>query len=46
VVEPFYLWIKEKNPGIKRVAAIGPNDESGRDSNSVIVNVAKKLVPI
>jgi branched-chain amino acid transport system substrate-binding protein len=43
VVEPFYLWIKEKNPGIKRVAAIGPNDESGRDSNSVIVSVAKKL---
>ena len=43
MVEPFYLWIKEKNPGIKQVAAIGPNDESGRDSNSVIVNVAKKL---
>jgi branched-chain amino acid transport system substrate-binding protein len=43
VVEPFYLWIKEKNPGIRRIAAIGPNDESGRDSNSVIVDIAKKL---
>jgi branched-chain amino acid transport system substrate-binding protein len=43
VVEPFYSWIKEKHPRIKKVAAIAPNDESGRDSNSVIVSVAKKL---
>jgi branched-chain amino acid transport system substrate-binding protein len=43
VVEPFYTWIKEKHPRIKKIAAIGPNDESGRDSNGTIVNVAKKL---
>lgn len=43
VAEPFYAWISEKHPNIKKIAVIGPNDESGRDSNSVIVNVAKKF---
>lgn len=43
VVEPFYSWIKEKHPNIKKVAAIAPNDESGRDSTAAIVKVAKSL---
>jgi branched-chain amino acid transport system substrate-binding protein len=43
VAEPFYSWISQKHPKIKRLAVIGPNDESGRDSNGVVVQTAKKL---
>jgi len=43
VVEPFYSWIKETHPNIKKMAAIAPNDESGRDSTAAIVKAAKDL---
>jgi branched-chain amino acid transport system substrate-binding protein len=43
VVEPFYRWIKEKYPNIKKVAVLAPNDESGKDSNGAIVASAKQL---
>ena len=41
--EPFYRWIKEKHPNIKRVALISPNDTSGLDTNTAVVKAAKGL---
>ena len=43
VVEPFYRWIKEKHPTIKRVASISPNDTSGVDTNTAVEKAAKGL---
>jgi branched-chain amino acid transport system substrate-binding protein len=43
VVEPFYRWIKEKHPQVKRVASISPNDMSGVDTNTAVVRAAKSL---
>ncbi len=43
VAEPFYRWIKEKHPTIKRVAVISPNDTSGIDTNTAVVKAAKGL---
>jgi branched-chain amino acid transport system substrate-binding protein len=43
VAEPFYRWIKETNPKIKRIATISPNDESGKDSNRTIGAAAREL---
>src|SRR5262249_12813905 len=33
LAEPFYRWVKENHPNIRRVAAISPNDTSGKDTN-------------
>jgi len=41
--EPFYRWIKEKHPAIKRVAIISPNDTSGLDTNTAVVKAIKAL---
>lgn len=41
--EPFYGWIKEKHPAIKKVAMISPNDTSGLDTNTAVVKAAKGL---
>lgn len=41
--EPFYQWIKDKRPNIKKVALISPNDTSGIDTNTAIVKAAKAL---
>lgn len=41
--EPFYHWIKDKRPSIKKVAAISPNDTSGLDTNTAVVKTAKAL---
>ena len=41
--EPFYRWIKEKRPTIKKVAIISPNDTSGLDTNTAVVKAAKGL---
>jgi branched-chain amino acid transport system substrate-binding protein len=41
--EPFYRWIKEKHPTIKRVAIISPNDTSGLDTNTAVVKAIKSL---
>lgn len=41
VVEPFYRWIKETRPAIKKIAAISPNDTSGTDTLKVLAKVAK-----
>jgi len=43
VAEPFYRWIKEKHPTIKRVAIISPNDTSGLDTNTAVVKALKSL---
>lgn len=43
VAEPFYRWVKEKHPAIKRIAAISPNDTSGIDTNTAVVKYAKAL---
>ena len=41
--EPFYRWVKENHPKIKRVAAISPNDTSGKDTNTAVVKALKTL---
>ena len=41
--EPFYRWIKEKRPTIKKVAVISPNDTSGLDTNTAVVKAVKGL---
>ena len=41
--EPFYRWIKDKHPAIKKVAVISPNDTSGLDTNTAVVKAAKEL---
>jgi branched-chain amino acid transport system substrate-binding protein len=43
LTEPFYRWVKETHPQIKRVAAISPNDTSGKDTNTAIVKALKTL---
>src|SRR5258705_10850754 len=43
VAEPFYRWVKEKHPSIKRIAVISPNDTSGIDTNTAIMKYAKAL---
>src|SRR3989475_10523739 len=43
VAEPFYRWVKEKHPQIKRVAAISPNDTSGKDTNTAVGKALKGL---
>jgi branched-chain amino acid transport system substrate-binding protein len=43
VAEPFYRWVKEKHPAIKRIAMISPNDTSGIDTNTAITKYAKAL---
>jgi branched-chain amino acid transport system substrate-binding protein len=43
LTEPFYRWVKEKHPKIKRVAAISPNDQSGKDTNTAVVKALKGL---
>src|SRR5258705_12599409 len=43
VAEPFYRWVKEKHPAIKRIAMISPNDTSGIDTNTAIMKYAKAL---
>lgn len=43
VAEPFYRWVKEKHPSIKRVAVISPNDTSGKDTNTAVVKALKGL---
>jgi branched-chain amino acid transport system substrate-binding protein len=43
LAEPFYRWVKENHPKIKRVAAISPNDQSGKDTNTAVVKALKTL---
>jgi branched-chain amino acid transport system substrate-binding protein len=43
LAEPFYRWVKENHPAIKRVAAISPNDTSGKDTNTAVVKALKAL---
>src|SRR5437660_4776261 len=43
VAEPFYRWVKEKHPAVKRVALISPNDTSGKDTNTAVVKALKGL---
>jgi branched-chain amino acid transport system substrate-binding protein len=43
VAEPFYRWVKEKHPTVKRVAIISPNDTSGKDTNTAVVKALKGL---
>ncbi len=43
LAEPFYRWVKENHPNIKRVAAISPNDTSGKDTNTAVVKALKAL---
>ncbi|MGH7313023.1 MAG: ABC transporter substrate-binding protein [Candidatus Rokuibacteriota bacterium] len=43
LTEPFYRWVKENHPKIKRVAAISPNDTSGKDTNTAVVRALKAL---
>lgn len=41
--DTFWSWIKEHHPEIKRLATIGPNDDTGWWSIKVEVEFAKKL---
>ena len=43
VVEPFYRWLKEQRPTIKRVAFFNPNDQSGKGAGARMVAAAKSL---
>ena len=43
LAEPFYRWVKENHPTIKRVAAISTNDTSGKDTNTAVVKALKAL---
>jgi branched-chain amino acid transport system substrate-binding protein len=43
VAEPFYRWIKEKHPAIKKIAILSPNDTSGLDTNTAVVKAVKGL---
>jgi branched-chain amino acid transport system substrate-binding protein len=43
LAEPFYRWVKENHPTIKRVAVISPNDTSGTDTNTAVVKALKAL---
>jgi branched-chain amino acid transport system substrate-binding protein len=43
LAEPFYRWVKENHPKIKRVAALSPNDTSGKDTNTAVVKALKTL---
>jgi branched-chain amino acid transport system substrate-binding protein len=43
VAEPFYRWVKDKHPAIKRVALISPNDLSGQDTSTAVVKALKDL---
>ncbi len=41
--EPFYRWVKEKHPNIKKIAIVSPNDTSGLDTNTAVVKAVKSL---
>ncbi len=43
LAEPFYRWVKENHPRVKRVAVISPNDTSGKDTNTAVVKALKAL---
>ena len=43
VAEPFYRWIKDKHPAVKKIAIISPNDTSGLDTNTAVVKAVKAL---
>jgi branched-chain amino acid transport system substrate-binding protein len=43
VAEPFYRWIKDKHPAIKKIAILSPNDTSGLDTNTAVVKAVKAL---
>src|SRR5882724_2610830 len=43
VAEPFYRWIKDKHPAIKKIAILSPNDTSGLDTNTAVVKAIKSL---
>ncbi|PYN54706.1 MAG: hypothetical protein DMD92_18220 [Candidatus Rokuibacteriota bacterium] len=43
LAEPFYRWVKENHPKVKRVAVISPNDTSGKDTNTAVVKALKGL---
>ena len=43
LAEPFYRWVKEHHPKVKRVAVISPNDTSGKDTNTAVVKALKGL---
>ena len=43
LAEPFYRWVKDHHPKIKRVAVISPNDTSGKDTNTAVVKALKTL---
>jgi branched-chain amino acid transport system substrate-binding protein len=43
VAEPFYRWVKDKHPAIKKIAIISPNDTSGLDTNTAVVKAVKSL---
>jgi len=43
LAEPFYRWVKENHPRVKRVAVISPNDTSGKDTNTAVVKALRAL---
>ncbi len=43
VAEPFYRWVKDKHPAIRKIAIISPNDTSGLDTNTAVVKAVKSL---
>jgi branched-chain amino acid transport system substrate-binding protein len=43
VAEPFYRWVKDNHPAIKKIAIISPNDTSGLDTNTAVVKAVKSL---
>lgn len=43
VSPPLYGWIREKDPKIRRVALISPNDTSGWDTSTAVKDAVKEL---
>ena len=43
LTEPFYRWVKENHPKIRKVAVVSPNDTSGKDTNTAVVKALKTL---
>ncbi|MCG6535376.1 MAG: ABC transporter substrate-binding protein, partial [Syntrophales bacterium LBB04] len=42
-IGPMFKWIREKNPNVKKLAVLGPNDESGWSINAEYIFTGKKL---
>ncbi len=42
-IEPMFTWIQKKNPNVKKLVVLGPNDESGWSINAEYTSKSKKF---